>query len=175
MGHQKIKRRGLIALFFSLAAIIALSLYFFINSPKENTLSIDEAQQLLDATLEETLWSAEETNFLLEKLKQSVSIDVNNVQISEAGYLVDCTVTSIDAANAIMEYLRSSNLDQEYSYEMVLSGLEDAVTNAELVSEDFVIELVPNGDGYDVLFSNDLIDFASGSVENLIYEIQTLQ
>lgn len=175
MSHHKIKRRGLIALFFSLAVIIAIFLYFFVFIPKENALSIDEAQQLLDTTLEETLWSAEETNFLLERLKHTVSIEVNNVQISETGYNVDCTVTSIDATNAVMEYLRSSNLNQEYSYEMVLSGLEFAVNNAELVTEDFIIELVSADDGYDVLFSIDLIDFASGNVENLIYEIQTLQ
>lgn len=154
--------------------LIVVALAIGITSQNKAKLTKQEAQLKIDSALEAVYQEAASDNFILQTLKKTVKINVNSVKQAENKVFADCTVTSLDIATPILDYIQNLEEGSVDNYANVIIGLTDAISDAPETQKSFQIEFIQANDEYKPVFSEELVVFCSGNVHDLLPKLYTI-
>ncbi len=131
----------------------------------ESILTKKKAQSIMDDTVDQTLDLIDEENLLHDLLSENLSTTVLSVERSDKSYQVNCLITSVDCADVLIDYLSSVPIDEFASGNEMLRRLEAVVENAPTVEKEFVIEFVKTDYGYAPIFTEEIVSYCSGNMQ----------
>lgn len=167
------KRSALAILLSIIGAIllIAVGLTIGIIIYRNNMLTIEEAQEKIDITLREVYQEAAPDNFIVDALEKTVEIQVDSVKQTKDGAYANCTVTSLDLATPILEYTQNLDQDSIDSYVEIAAELIEVISDVNEMEEDYQIEFIRVNGEYTPVFTEELIEFCSGNIHDLLPEL----
>ena len=136
-------------------------------------MTLEEAEVLMNNTLQSVFQDASQDNYIAKKLKEKVHITALSIEFTGDVYLLDCAVVSLNVAATLEEFFISLESGEE-EYSVVVAELENVLATADEVTESFQVQIIKVNDEYVVKFSQEMIDFCNGNVQQLlpwIYEI----
>lgn len=136
-----------------------------------DTLTVQEAQALMDTALEEVYREASSDNYIMQTLKGKVEINVDSIKSTEDGCLAECTVTSVDIATTIFNYLLDLNEGTVNTYSNVVADLKKEITEAEEIQQTFRVEFIQMNGDYKAILPEEMVIFCSGNIQELLPKI----
>ena len=134
-------------------------------------LTIEEAQEKIDITLREVYQEPAPDNFITDALEKTVIIRVDSVMQTKKGACANCTVTSLDLATPILEYTQNLDQDSIDSYVEIAAELIEVISDVYEMEEDYQIEFIRVNGEYTPVFTEELIEFCSGNIHDLLPEL----
>ena len=164
-------------LFIIIAAcilLIAVVLVVGITSRNQAALTKQEAQEKIDAALASVFQEASSDNFIVQALEKTANIRVDSVKQTNNGIFANCTATSLDLATPILEYIQTLDASRVDSYANVIIELTAAISDAPETQKDFQIEFIQVDNEYQPAFSEELVEFCSGNIHELLPKLYTI-
>ena len=172
-----VPKRSALAMWLSIIGVIvviAVALTIVFTSRRKDILTKQEAQEKINISLSEVYQEAAPDNFIVDALEKTVEIQVDSVKQTKDGAYANCTVTSLDLATPILEYMESLDQDSIDSYVNVTIGLVEAISDAYEIEENYQIEFIKIDGEYTPVFSEELVVFCSGNVHDLLPKLYAI-
>ena len=131
-------------------------------------LGKQEAQQQLNAVLEDVYQESSSDNFIMEALDGNVTVRVDRVYFKNGNYIASCTVSSPDVATAIRDYVESLSRDEIASYTDVVKELTDEINTTSTIMETFEVRFVKSQDDWHPIVPEKMVAFCCGNVHELL-------
>lgn len=157
----------------SIIAIVVL-LAVLIGNHSKVALTVQEAQAKIDAALEDVYQEASSDNYIAQLLNGKVKITVNSIRSTEKGYLAECTVTSVDIATPILNYLLDLDKGTIDTYSNAVADLQKAITKADEIQQTFRVEFIQVNGEYKAMFPEEMVVFCSGNIQELLPKIDDI-
>ena len=159
--------RWKIALFIAILTIIVI-LGFWIANKNSATFTAQKAQEVLDTAIENIYQEAEGDNFLLKCLKDRNKVTVNNIVNKDNSLYADCTVTTIDAASAIIDFMTTYEMENELSYNEIIYIIETKINESTVIEKNFLVEFRDEEGKYKAILQEEFILFYLGNMQEMI-------
>ena len=159
--------RWKIALFIAILTIIVI-LGFWIANKNSATFTAQKAQEVLDTAIENIYQEAEGDNFLLKCLKDRNKVTVNNIVNKDNSLYADCTVTTIDAASAIIDFMTTCEMENELSYNEIIYIIETKINESTVIEKNFLVEFRDEEGKYKAILQEEFILFYFGNMQEMI-------
>lgn len=157
-----------------LILLICLAMVIFTNMAP--ILTVADAQEQLDASLESVFAEADPDNFLVQMLNKTVTIKVKSVTPSKDGWYADCIVTSLDLATPIFEYIWSLDANQVDTYTNAVNEFQNQLVDVEEIQQEFRVEFQHIDGAYQIVLSEEMVDFCSGNLLDVLpYLLENIQ
>lgn len=154
--------------------VIAALLIILIGNQSKVVLTVQEAQAQMDAALQDVYREASSDNYIVQSLKGKVKITVDSIKSTENGCLAECTVTSVDIATPILNYLLDLDESTIDTYSNVVTDLQKTISEADEIQQTFSVEFIQVNGEYKAMHPEEMVVFCSGNIQELLpklYEI----
>lgn len=169
-----VPKRSALAMWLSIIGVIvviAVALTIVFTSRRKDMLTKQEAQEKINISLSEVYQEAAPDNFIVDALEKTVEIQVDSVKQTKDGAYANCTVTSLDLATPILEYTQNLDQDSIDSYVEIAAELIEVISDVYEMEEDYQIEFIRVNGEYTPVFTEELIEFCSGNIHDLLPEL----
>lgn len=140
----------------------------FIVTKQRTGLGKQEAQQKLNAVLEDVYQESSSDNFIIEALDGNVTVRVDRIYFKKGNYIASCTVSSPDVATAIRDYVETLSGDERASYTDVVKELINEINVAGTITKSFDVRFVKNQGDWCPVVPEEMVVFCCGNVHELL-------
>lgn len=152
---------GVACCVFALAAELAV---LMLNP----NLGKKEAQEQLNAVLENVHNASSSDNFIMEALNGNINICVDRIYAKGDACIAACTVSAPDIATTISDFIKTLTINDVMPYTDVVKTLKDKLQTAPIITKSVDVRFVNYQGEWQPIIPEEMVAFCCGNVHELL-------